>query len=101
MGEVEQALQLANQYPAYGLGIVVALFILFHFLNRRTIRISMRENGNGNSESLERIKKQLITIEENHMHDLSAKMDRMLEMNIKQLTILEDIREELRNGKRR
>src|SRR3990167_9781130 len=101
MEEVESALQLANQYPAYGLGIVVALFILFHFLNRRTIKISMKENGNGSSEALERIKKQLITIEENHMHDLSAKMDRMLEMNIKQLTILEDIREELRNGKRR
>ena len=101
MAEVEQALQLANQYPAYGLGIVVALFILFHFLNRRTIRISMKENGNGSYEELKKIKNQLVNFEENHLHELSSKMDKIIEMNIRQLTILEDIRDSIRHERRK
>ena len=90
-----------------GGGMGVAIAVLVGLAKAGLLQVKIGRNGNEKIEiktvleklpslikELPVIKEQLETITDNHLHDISTKLDKLIEINQEQLFILKDLKNE-------
>ena len=81
-------------------GIIVGGGTFWGLVKGGFIKIQIGKNGNGKSSEIEELKTQLNNLQDNHLHELGEKIDRltekMVEHNAKEIVLLEDIKDKLK-----